>query len=54
MYFHCFSIVRMKDMGAHLLQTLSNQDFVNVIVSRSGYYTDKGAYVNHSAEVRRT
>lgn len=40
----------MKSVALNILNTLTKQDYVNVVVSRSEYWTDKGKYSNHSSE----
>ena len=44
------SITRMKSVALNILNTLTKQDYVNVVVSRSQFWTDEGEYNNHTSE----
>ncbi len=41
----------MKSVALNILNTLTKQDYVNVVLSRSEFWTDLGEYHQHSSEV---
>ena len=50
-YHFLSSITRMKLVALNILNTLTKQDYVNVILSRSEFWTDKGEYNNYTSEI---
>ena len=41
----------MKSVALNILNTLTKQDYVNVVVSRSEFWTDRGEYNNHTSQI---
>ncbi len=49
--FFTSSITRMRSVALNILGTLTKQDYVNVVVSRSEFWTDTGEYNKHDSQV---
>ena len=46
-----FSLSRLKRVALNILNTLTKQDFVNVVVSRSEFWSSRGRYHDHTPQI---